>query len=736
MSTITTINLGTGYDTGDGDLARDAFGYVNTNFANLNTDKLEASSTPTITGEWIFAGNNKFNNSVKLQWRDAGDTNYYSFINLTAFDQFYLGNASFETQLDGSQITLKNTLVVNSQSISTTAGAIVLDGKTGYQFKVSGSNAYGMTSTQFYPTTTSTVKLGASSFKWSELHCDTVYAYDAAHVYTATTVASLGSALAGLIRKVSDANSGQVGSIAAGGGSITALVYADGTNWRILGGTGGAGGAFTADGDTQITPTTAITLDHATNDEVALTLNYTTNKAAGNDTGLLISMTDTASPGTSLPIDMQVGGTSYFRVDPAGTVYTDKLLGATVSGSNDGIEVVSGGIHVLRNGNSTFVMTGESTKHLAMASSVGIAWTNSASTGTATQDVGFRRNAAGIIGLNTGGTNKSPGTLQGGLNMTTDVAAGDFAIIGQSAYASAVTNRNGGNLKLRGGDNATGGGSRGSVQFLDPTDDSVVVTISPDGQGTFASGVEIADGYTYAFTGYTDTYINGNSGQLFVSAENTSGTKYYFMSVGDITSGNMVTFERSGSADEFTASSGHQRGLSLGTLELAQSGTASFTGFGLNVVETSTGSGGQKFVDFQNNSTSKFSIDTDGTVHGSPETLVIAVSDETTALTTGTAKVTFRMPFAMTLSEVRASVTTAPTGSTIIVDINESGSTIMTTNKLSIDASEKTSTTAATAAGITDSALADDAEITIDIDQIGSSVAGAGLKVYLIGTRV
>ena len=41
----------------------------------------------------------------------------------------------------------------------------------------------------------------------------------------------------------------------------------------------------------------------------------------------------------------------------------------------------------------------------------------------------------------------------------------------------------------------------------------------------------------------------------------------------------------------------------------------------------------------------------------------------------------------------------------------------MTTNKLSIDATEKTSTTAATAPGITDSALADDAEITVDIDQ-------------------
>lgn len=116
------------------------------------------------------------------------------------------------------------------------------------------------------------------------------------------------------------------------------------------------------------------------------------------------------------------------------------------------------------------------------------------------------------------------------------------------------------------------------------------------------------------------------------------------------------------------------------------------------------------------------------------ECLIIAASDETTAITTGTNKVTFRMPYAFTLSAVRASVTTAPTGSTIIIDVNEAGSTILST-KLSIDASEKTSTTAASAAVISDTSLADDAEITIDFDQVGSTIAGAGVKVYLIGNR-
>ena len=112
--------------------------------------------------------------------------------------------------------------------------------------------------------------------------------------------------------------------------------------------------------------------------------------------------------------------------------------------------------------------------------------------------------------------------------------------------------------------------------------------------------------------------------------------------------------------------------------------------------------------------------------------LQFALSDETSDLTTGTAKLTVRMPFKMTLTAVRASVSTAPTGSTLIVDINENGTTIFST-KLSIDAGEKTSTTAASAAVISDAVLADDSEITFDIDQVGSTIAGAGLKVTLIG---
>jgi len=70
------------------------------------------------------------------------------------------------------------------------------------------------------------------------------------------------------------------------------------------------------------------TLDDATGNEIAFDLQYTTNKAtSGNDTGLLINLTDTASPGTSLLQDWQVGGVSKATMNPLGGLHVDKAGG-------------------------------------------------------------------------------------------------------------------------------------------------------------------------------------------------------------------------------------------------------------------------------------------------------------------------------------------------------------------------------------------------------------------------
>ena len=109
----------------------------------------------------------------------------------------------------------------------------------------------------------------------------------------------------------------------------------------------------------------------------------------------------------------------------------------------------------------------------------------------------------------------------------------------------------------------------------------------------------------------------------------------------------------------------------------------------------------------------------------------IACGDETTVLTaSAVAKVTFTMPYAMTLTEVMASVVVAPTTTTVVVDIHDGGATIMDTDKLDILTTAFVDDNTAT---ISDTTLAKDAIITVYVDT--ADVAAAGLKIWLIGTR-
>ena len=113
---------------------------------------------------------------------------------------------------------------------------------------------------------------------------------------------------------------------------------------------------------------------------------------------------------------------------------------------------------------------------------------------------------------------------------------------------------------------------------------------------------------------------------------------------------------------------------------------------------------------------------------------VIACGAEDEALTTGT-KVTFRLPFAFTVTEVRASLTTAGTGANLVTLMFEQNGTDILSTAITIDASELTSTTSATPPVISTSALTDDASIDCDVDQIDSGGASKGLKMYLIGYK-
>jgi len=87
------------------------------------------------------------------------------------------------------------------------------------------------------------------------------------------------------------------------------------------------------------------------------------------------------------------------------------------------------------------------------------------------------------------------------------------------------------------------------------------------------------------------------------------------------------------------------------------------------------------------------------------------------------------MPYAATIVKAYAYARTAPTGAALIFDINKNGTTIWTTqnNRLQIAAGANTGTQ--TSFDVT--SLAESDRLDIDVDQVGSTVAGADVTVEL-----
>ena len=187
-------------------------------------------------------------------------------------------------------------------------------------------------------------------------------------------------------------------------------------------------------------------LNQATGDEYAIDLAYTTNKAtSGDDYGLRITQTDTASPGTSYLTWMGVGATSKFSVTNAGVgtftsdVYTPRVFVNTISPySGVGLSVTATGTAsfggaitsvgnitagataapdaVIRAG-SLYLYGATANIYLSaapggygfqLASGYQVIWTDSSTSSTGTADTGLKRNAAGVIEVNSG----TAGTLR------------------------------------------------------------------------------------------------------------------------------------------------------------------------------------------------------------------------------------------------------------------------------------------------------------------------------------
>ncbi len=271
------------------------------------------------------------------------------------------------------------------------------------------------------------------------------------------------------------------------------------------------------------------------------------------------------------------------------------------------------------------------------------------------------------------------------------------------------------------------------------------------------------DANQFYLTNAGGVYVRHNDASLtFMRASNTSGATIFGTLGGDAiidTSGSFITFKLAGSELSTLGLSGlkpttssqtvgtsvnrylkgwfGQSGIDIGGIQIS-SGSGSPEGVltdpvgsfyfrtngaaGTVIYAKETGVGNTGWVAYKSSAT--------GTI---PTTIMLACSDLTTTITAGTLKAYFRMPYAMTLNSVKASLVAAQTaGSIFTVDINETGTTVLST-KLTIDNNEKTSATAATAAVISDTSLAADAEITVDVDQAGTGPAG--LIITLEGLR-
>jgi hypothetical protein len=97
------------------------------------------------------------------------------------------------------------------------------------------------------------------------------------------------------------------------------------------------------------------------------------------------------------------------------------------------------------------------------------------------------------------------------------------------------------------------------------------------------------------------------------------------------------------------------------------------------------------------------------------------------AQTVAAKKASALVPMSGVITDIRAYADTAPTGAALIVDVNKNGTTVFTTqgNRPTIAISGNASTT--TAPDVVAVAAGD--RISVDVDQIGSGVAGSDLHV-------
>jgi len=236
------------------------------------------------------------------------------------------------------------------------------------------------------------------------------------------------------------------------------------------------------------------------------------------------------------------------------------------------------------------------------------------------------------------------------------------------------------------------------------------------------------------FRGYDGTDYNTQGAAIAVQVDGTPGSndmpgRIVFSTTEDdastvtermrISNNGNVGIGTSGTPQEKLEVVGTISGSLLKLGNLANSGAILFSS-GSTVQATQKGSSGNILISRGN-----------GTPEWKQETSSLVWYLDSGIATGSSQGATVTMPVGFTITSVDLKVKQAPLGASLIVDINEGGSTIFSTRP-EIDAS---TTVEDDNEVFSDTHLAKGSEITIDIDQVGSTSAGSGLTIMLNGIR-
>lgn len=119
---------------------------------------------------------------------------------------------------------------------------------------------------------------------------------------------------------------------------------------------------------------------------------------------------------------------------------------------------------------------------------------------------------------------------------------------------------------------------------------------------------------------------------------------------------------------------------------------------------------------------------------GTLEAITYACSDETTAIATTGEKLRLRWPYEFTPTSARITLNAACASGTFTVSVTVNGAALFSTN-LTIDATEKSSKTAAVPAVLALTNIPDDAEVIVTVSNTANNL-GTGLKMHMYGYRV